>query len=172
MSNNTKINRQTRLRKAIAGFQKHFSSLPSLTLAGVSYSQADLAKVFQSGIDASTTSSNSRAKWLADVQTERDVYGKIDSVYRLFKSWVISQFGDTQDVAQKLEDFGLAPPKPRNKKTSATKAAAAEKAKATRVVRHTMGKNQRKDVKGNVASATAPATPAASTAPAPVKPTA
>jgi len=77
-TNKSKINRQTRLRIAMAGFHKYFGSLPLLTLAGVGYSPADLDKLFQSGIDASTTSSNSRAKWIADVEVERNVFAKID----------------------------------------------------------------------------------------------
>jgi hypothetical protein len=171
-SNQKKINRQTRLRQAMSGIEKYFPSLPSLTLAGVSYSLADLRKLFQSGIDASLTSSNSRAKWLADVQVERNAFAKIDPVFRLFKSWVITQLGDTQDAAQKLEDFTFVPRKARTTTTSATKAEAAVKAKATRTARHTMGKQQKKAVKGTVAPATMPATPAASTAPAQAKPTA
>jgi len=173
-SNATKSNRQTRLSKAMSGIEKYFLSLPSLTLAGVSYSLADLNKLFQSGIDASLTSSNSKAKWLADVQLERNAFAKIDPVFRMFKSWVTTHFGDTQDAAQKLEDFAFTPRKARTKKTAATKAEAAVKAKATRTARHTMGKQQKKTVKGTVAPATTPATPAAAatTAPAPAKPTA
>ena len=171
-SNATKSNRQTRLSKAMSGIEKYFLSLPSLTLSGVSYSLADLKKLFQSGIDASLTSSNSKAKWLADVQLERNAFAKIDPVFRMFKSWVITQLGDTQDAAQKLEDFAFTPRKARAKKTAATKAEAAVKAKATRTARHTMGKQQKKTVKGTVAPATTPATPAASTAQAPAKPTA
>jgi hypothetical protein len=170
-SNQTKSNRQVRLRKAMSGIDKYFLSLPSLTLAGVSYSLADLNKLFQSGIDASLTSSNSKAKWLADVQVERNVFAKIDPVFRLFKSWVITQLGDTQDAAQKLEDFAFTPRKARAKKTAATKAGAVVKAKATRTARHTMGKQQKKVVKGTVVPTTTPATPAANTAPAPAKPT-
>jgi hypothetical protein len=170
-SNQTKSNRQVRLRKAMSGIDKYFLSLPSLTLAGVSYSPADLNKLFQSGIDASLTSSNSKAKWLADVQVERNVFAKIDPVFRLFKSWVITQLGDTQDAAQKLEDFAFTPRKARTKKTVATKAGAAVKAKATRTARHTMGKQQKKAVKGTVVPTTTPATQAANTAPAPAKPT-
>jgi hypothetical protein len=170
-SNQAKSNRQTRLRQAMSGIEKYFLSLPSLTLAGVSYSPADLTKLFQSGIDASLTSSNSKAKWLADVQVERNMFAKIDPVFRLFKSWVTTYLGDTQDAAQKLEDFAFTPRKARAKKTAATKAGAAVKAKATRTARHTMGKQQKKAVKGTVAPATTPATPAATTVPAPAKPT-
>jgi hypothetical protein len=55
--------REIASRKA---FSERLGRLPPLTLACVSYSLADLNKLFQSGIDASLTSSNSKAQWLAD----------------------------------------------------------------------------------------------------------
>jgi hypothetical protein len=48
-----------------------------------------------------------------------------------------------------LADFGFAPPKAATR-TPEEKAAAAAKAKATREARHTLGKSQKKTVKGNV----------------------
>jgi hypothetical protein len=139
-----KTNRGSRLRKTIAGILKYFPNL-TVTLAGVSYTSNDLIKLFQSDIDTSTVSANAKAAWLADVQLERDSHRKVDPVFRHFRSWVITQLGDTQDAAQKLDDFGFAPRKTR-KKTAEKKAAAAVKAKATRTARHTMGSLQRKSV--------------------------
>jgi len=77
-------------------------------------------------------------------------------------------FGNQPDA---LADFGLAPPKARAPMTAEQKAVAAAKRKATRVARGTLGKKQKKAVKGAV-TATLVVTPQAGpqptvTAPAP-----
>jgi hypothetical protein len=60
-----------------------------------------------------------------------------------------------------MAEFGFSPAKAR-KASVKTKANAADKAKATRQARGTMGKVQKKPIKGHPA---APATPPATTAP-------
>ncbi len=59
-----------------------------------------------------------------------------------------------------VEDFGSEAPKPLGRKTVATKAKANAQADATRQARHTMGKKQKTAIKGTVAPAATPATPA------------
>lgn len=94
------------------------------------------------------------------------------------KSLVMGQFGDTPDSAKMLDEFGYTPRKPRAKSVK-VKAAAADKAAATRVARHTLGPKAKAKVKGVVApepstdgtAAQAPEAPAGNP-PVPPKPTA
>jgi hypothetical protein len=178
-SKTSKVSRQARIQKVISGIQKYFLNQTALTLGGVSTPPTDLIKLLQSDIDASNAATATRALLTTDVQAERNSHQKVDPVLRFIKSFVMGQFGDTSDSAHKLEDFGYSPRKPRVTKVQ-VKAVAADKARATRVVRHTMGPKQKAKVKGTVAVAPstdaattkAPATPAATAAPAPAKPTA
>jgi hypothetical protein len=74
---------------------------------------------------------------------------------------VLPQYlGATADLTK----FGKKPAKARQPLTTEQRAAANAKAAATRAARHTMGKNQKKAIKGTVA--TAPATPVAPATPA------
>lgn len=59
-------------------------------------------------------------------------------------------FGNSADV---LADLGLASRKTRVPLTAEEKAVAVAKRNATRAARHTLGKNQKKDIKGAVKAA-------------------
>jgi hypothetical protein len=175
MSAITKITRQARIGQIVAGIQKYFANLPTIDLAGTSRTPADLIAMLQKALDAIKQSSNAKAAWLAEVQTERNVLREISPVLRYIKAFVVSKFGDTVDSGQKLEDFGYTPRKVPAKKV-AVKAGAIEQGQATRVARATKGKKQKAKIKGTVApkpstdgKGTAAPAPAASTAPA-VKP--
>jgi hypothetical protein len=163
--NNNKATRQNRLRKFVAGMDKHMASATTVTLGGAVYPLADLKKLIQLDIDASDASVQAKANHSTVVQLERNSHAKVNPLLRLLKFHVITEFGDTQDKSGTLADFGLQPQKSR-KKTVATKAVAIDKTKATRVARHTTGPKQKAKVKG----ATPPAAPAAGPAPLP-KPT-
>ena len=156
-TDNSKSSRQTRLRKLLQGIDKHFQSLSSLKLGPAVYTMPQLKALIQSDIDVSDVSVQSRAKLKADVQVERNSHAKVNPVLRLLKSYVISQLGETNDASETLADFGLTPRKT-TKKTAVTKVDAQKKAKATRAIRHTMGRKQKAKVKGDAPAATAAAT--------------
>ncbi len=174
-SNTNKTTRLARLNQLIAGIQKYFMTLAAIQLGGKSYTPADLVTMLQGCIAAVQKASNSKAAYLADVQLERNANEQIAPVLRYLKAFVIAQFGDTQDSSQKLEDFGLTPRKVRPKNVQ-VKAQAAEKLVATRKARGTKGPKQRAKIKGtppteaSTGSANGAPAPAASTAPAQVKP--
>jgi hypothetical protein len=171
----SKVTRQAQLNQIVAGVQKDFSTMPTLNLGGTSYTPAALVTTLQEALNAIKQTSNSKAAWMADVQTERNVLVKIGPVLRYIKAFVVTQFGDTQDSSQKLEDFGFTPRKVPAKKV-AVKSEAIAQGQATRVARSTRGSKQKAKIKGTVAPqpstdgsvAKAPA-PAASPAPAQVK---
>ena len=168
----SKSTRQNRLRLVLAGIEKHFQNVSTLTLGGSSVALADLKQQIQTDISASDASVQAKATWRTDVQAERNSHAKVNPVLRLFKLSVIAQFGDTQSATQTLADFGWSPRKS-STKTVATKAEAVAKTEATRVARHTMGSKQKAQVTGTVpkvipSGTSPPAVPVAS--PAPPKP--
>jgi hypothetical protein len=176
-SKQNKVTRQARISQVILGIQKYFMNQPAIVLGDTSFTPTHLVETLQEAQTAATQTSKAKAAWMADVQTERDVLGKLGPLLRYIRSFVIAQYGDTQSSSQKLEDFGYSPRKVTTK-TVAVKAQAAATAKATRVARATKGTKQKANIKGTAAPATvvdgtvvkAPA-PAASTAPAQVKAT-
>ncbi len=162
-----KPTRKDQLRLIISGVQKHYPS-GQMALASQTFNlPSDLVKFIQADIDATDAADKVRADWLAAVQAQTDSHQKVGPVLRALKRQVLAQFGDTQDAGSTLADFGYAPQKVAEK-SAATKAAAAEKGRATREARHTMGSNQRKQVKGTVdATVSPPAVPASPPAPPP-----
>jgi hypothetical protein len=163
-ANRTKT--QARDAQVIEGIKKHLQNVSNLPLVGSAYTPADLVKLVQSRIDSANGATATKANWHSTVVADKTLNTKLTPVLRALRQYVINVFGETSPV---LADFGFTPPK-RATRTPEQKAAAAVKAKATREARHTMGKVQKKGIKGTV-PATAPATnPSPVPAPTPVTP--
>jgi hypothetical protein len=145
-----KSTRQDRIRKVQAGFKKHFSKVAQFIFAGIPFTPADLDKLLQSDIEASDAADLDKAKWLATVQKQRAKRDETNPVLRAAKKFVESQFAEAPDAAERLAEFGYSLRK-KVVLTAEEKAKRAEKLRATRAARHTMGKRQRKNVKGAVA---------------------
>ncbi len=170
-----KPSRQDRLRKIASGLQLHEPGNPSITIGGVAYAVNDLLTQIQKDITATDATDKARAAWLQTVQAERASHAQMDPLLRGIKQFVMLQFGETEASSTVLADFGYTPRKVAVR-TPATSVAAAAKSAATRKARHTMGKDQKKEVTGDVTGVVvtpvttvpAPATPPAPTvAPAP-----
>jgi hypothetical protein len=167
-SNPNKVTRLARINQAIAGIQQFFMTMSTIVLGGKSYTPGAVVTLLQSATAAIALSSNKKAEYVATVQSERNTIAQIAPVLRYLKTFVVTQFGDTPDSAQKLEVFGLSPRKPRSKNVQ-VKAAAADKVVATRKARNTMGPKQKAKIHGTPAPEPQTSGP---TAPAPaVKPT-
>jgi hypothetical protein len=149
-----KPTRKDRLRTLIAGVQKHFPS-GSLVLAGQSIPTAQLVLRIQQDIDTTDAATQAHAAWIEKVQVERNSHQALAPFLRALRATAFAQFGEAKDAASILGDFGLSPRKV-GKRPVATKASAADKSRATRKARHTMGKVQKKKVTGG-AEAPAPA---------------
>jgi hypothetical protein len=152
--------------KVILGIQKNLLSVPTLSLAGQAITPADLEKLVQSCIDSADAVAPAKAKWTAAVQASRALNKQVAPTLRGLRAYLVNTYGPTSTV---LADFGFSPTKT-VVKTTEVKAAAAEKAVATRKARNTLGKKQKKNIKGTTVSPAAPST--SSTAPAPAAPTA
>lgn len=162
-TNKNKTTRQNANRKIVGAIKKHLSG--SVTLKGVKYAPAKLAKMFQDGIDIADATDMASKAWHVAVATEKGNAQELSGVQSLLQSHVRALFGD---ASTEYSDFGFVP-RTAKAVTAAAKADAVEKRAATRVARHTMGKRQKAGVTGATASVTtaptAPATPAAPAAP-------
>lgn len=160
-----KATRQNSNRKIVGAIKKHLSG--SVTLAGVKYTPAKLAQMFQEGIDVSDATDAANRVWRAAVAKERATTQELSGVQTSLRNHVSALFGETSTA---FSDFGFAP-KQVTPVDVATKAEAVAKREATRAARHTMGKRQKEEITGEtspaVAASTTPTTPEQTPAAAP-----
>lgn len=163
MIRNNKEARQALERQSLVGIDKYLKATTNVTILGTSYTPVQLKAVLQADLDAAAVAQTARATWQVAVEAERGTHAKAHGVLLGLKSLLVMQYGTK--AADVLADFGFAPPK-QTKKDPATQVAAAAKSLATRKARNTLGTQQKKAIKGTVASA--PATTPAPVTPAPV----
>ena len=145
----------------IAGLKKHFSNTSSLAFGSGTFTLAQVETSLQAIIDLRTAVDASKAATKAKIAAEVTQASPLRSQMAAFVAFVKVTFAKSPDV---LADFGLKPKKAPTPLTVEQKAAAAAKRDATRAARHTMGKVQKKEVKGTVTTIVTPA-PSKGTAP-------
>jgi hypothetical protein len=159
---------QASVQQMISGLEKHTQDLASLTIAGTTYSTADLQTTLQARLDALTYAQSKKAEWQAAVKADYAERASTKVFQAGLRQALLVAFAGSVD---NLADFGLVGRKPANI-TPQQRVAAALKAKATRAARHTLGKKQKAPIKGDVTGITvtpvvAQPTPAPSPAPTP-----
>jgi hypothetical protein len=158
-TNKNKTVRTNSNRKIVGAIKEHLTE--PVTLLGVKYTPAKLAKVFQEGIEVADATDRATKAWHAAVATEKKSTEDISNVQLLLRNHVTALFGE---ASTEFADFGFAPKKV-TEADAQTKAVAVVKRAATRVARHTMGKREKKKVTGEntpvAADPTAVATPVA-----------
>jgi hypothetical protein len=159
---NNRTNHQIADQKLLDGIQKNTPAMGALFIKGVSYKPADLALPLQARIDSANRVLAAKAAWSEAVQADRDEQAKSKTFVSDLRQALKVAFGGSIEA---LATFGLTPRKT-PVLTPEQRTAAAEKAKATRAARHTMGPKQKAQIKGTVAPAATPATPAPAAAPA------
>ena len=161
MSRNIVHNRATALadaRALQAGLQKHFPN-GSLTFGNATRTTASLVTLLQGVIDALTAVNAAEAATKDALSTLKTVHVPAKPVLRQLRKFLVATFeGSTTALA----DFGIAPPKERTPSPAKVKAAAADKAKATRAQGGAKAVRKQQQ-EGNTAPAATP--------PAPAKPT-
>ena len=146
---------------------KHLASLTSILIGGTTYTVPTLKAVFQADIDAINAADAAGTQWKEQVVKAQATRAESARVRSALRTYLIGQYG--ADAVGILEDFGFSPPKSPGPKTVGMKAQAVERGAATRKARHTMGKNQKKAVKGTITTiVTDPAPPVSPPAPTPV----
>jgi len=175
MSNSTGKNSQAaQMKQLISGTMKHYPNASTeLQVGGATFTVTSLTQLMQDFVNTREAVETSKAATRAKVETERNQAPSQIAVATAFTRIVRGTFGSSADA---LADFGLAPPKARTPMTAEAKAIAVAKREATRKARGTMGKNQKKGIKGNVTASlvvtpasgsTSVATPASPTGNAP-----
>jgi len=119
--------RMARLGALVAGIRKWLGKMPTVTVASVDYTPAELAQLFQDELDSITDVQAAESARKAARLRERRTWKKNRLTHRVFEGIVRGFFSD----ARTLGDFGFDPAK-KGEKTIAVKAEAAAKARATR----------------------------------------
>ena len=146
-----KSNQAARVKQLILGTKKHFpNGSETLQVGGATFMVSALTQLMQDFVDQREAVEASKAATKAKIETERTRAPSQIATIVAFETIARGTFGNSADV---LADFGLAPPKARAPQTAEAKAVAVAKRKATRAARHTMSKNQKKDIKGAVKAA-------------------
>jgi len=131
------------------------SELPGRTfiLGGMTWKEKDLVAVLQRSVDAINASDAAQIAWKGAVGKQTAAKAAATPLISSIKTYIGVTYGKTSTMYQTM--FGLPQPA---KPTVATKVAAVTQIKATRKARNTMGKRQRKAIKGGIAPAPAPVT--------------
>jgi hypothetical protein len=129
----------------LSGVAKHLEQGPKYPLGGKAYTKDEIVAVFQAHLDAIKQVAATRAAAAAAVVKERAAAARAHEVALLLKTVVHGLFGRS---AKHWVDFGWELPKKPGPKTVQSKVEGASKGRATRAARHTMGKRQRKKIKG------------------------
>ncbi len=157
----TKVTLEQRARDLIAGTLKHFAN-EVLAFGGATYAGPVLAQLLQGLIDAMAAADQAKAAWDQALKSMRDSRAKVVPILGDYQSYLVNRFGQAPST---LADFGVAPRKKPTPLTAEQRATAAQKAAATRVLRHTMGKKAKAAIKAPAASpVAAPAAPATGSA--------
>jgi hypothetical protein len=130
-----------------AGISKRLANVGSLTLAGSTFTPAQLTTLLEKVVQLQKDVDDARSATKAKVAAETAQLPALRTTMSAFVQYLRATFGEQADV---LADFGLQPKKAATPPTIEQKAAAAAKREATRVARHTMGPVQKKKVKGAV----------------------
>jgi hypothetical protein len=140
-----KVTKRVQATLIIEGLTKHFTKRNTYWVGGKQYTQRQLIDLFRSQIEAIDEVDAAHAAVASAVARERAVALRIRELARQLKHTLVMDLGFS---ITGWADFGLELPKKPGPKTVKAKAEGARKAQATRQARHTMGKRQRKKVRG------------------------
>jgi hypothetical protein len=166
MGNSNRSSVKNRNAEVQAGIDKHVTS--TVTIGGVAYAAADLKGVFQAQSASFDQADALHTQWRDQVRVVATATQKANRLHSLLRSYLIGQYGTEANAV--LNDFGMDPPKSPGAKTVQVKAAAAEKAQATRKARHTMGKRQKAGIHGTVDGAAPAGSETTAPTPSPATP--
>jgi hypothetical protein len=154
MTTLTKNNRAAQIAfftKVIAGVKLNVTK--AILLGGQTYSPAQIVAAFTAFLQAITDLEAAKTAYQQALVAEEAAAAVADPLVALLKAYAQGTYGKSSPT---LTDFGFALAKP-GVKTAKVKAAAAEKSKATRVARNTLGSKQKAGIHGTVDTTPAPA---------------
>src|SRR5215471_18464145 len=164
---NSKNDRTARDNQLSEGLNKHTSKGTYWVIGQKKYPQATILDLLARRMASAQAIANAKAVWLAKRQEDEALEAETAKVLASVRQSLLVTYDGSPDV---LADFGLSPRKEPRALTGGEIVLKATRAKATREARHTLGKRERRAIKGVVAdlgppNAPPPAPPAG---PAPV----
>jgi len=145
--------------KRLNALKEYAGNKGTIPMNGQDLKISDVLAIYQGCLDSRAALAKSRTQVKASLATKTSAeQARVDADVAL-GAWVITKFGAG---SQQALDFGFTPRK-QAERTVVSKAKAAAQGLATRAARHTMGKKQKKLIKGTVIAPTAPAAPATNT---------
>jgi hypothetical protein len=149
---------QAHEQSALAGVDKYYANVSSLTVGGVQYTPAAIKQVLTDDLTAQAAVGAQRATLRVGVKAAKQTRATANALLKALRVHIVDQYGSKAEPV--LQDFGYPPPRD-TKKTVKDKAQAVDKSLATRAARHTMGTKQKKSVKSTTTPETGGAAPAA-----------
>ena len=139
----------------IAGTQKYCSTQPSILIEGTQYTPPEVIAIYQNDLGALAAVAAARLALSEAVAKAKQVSQVRDDFDKGFKRAIQGAYGNSPAT---MGTFGIASAPPKAPSV-ATKAAAREQAEATRVLRHTMSKKQKAEIKAAPVGATGTSAP-------------
>ncbi len=156
-------------KQLIAGVEKRLTGTTQVALLGTSFTPAEITTKLQSLVTLRDDVDAAKAATRAKLAAESAAAKSLRTFMSALMTYVKAAYAGSPDA---LADFGISP-KAREPLTVEAKAAVVAKGKATRAARHTMGKQQKKAIKGAVTGIlVTPITAAQPTVTAPSSPSA
>ncbi len=146
MPKHAKSTKVARDEGLIAGIRKKLQDTDDLVILGVRYTPESLAAEYRRHLEKMQEVTQREIAWRMAVDQEGTLETKIKVLTEHVKAYLAGRFGPS---SAELRAFGL---KPRKKAVTRveTKRLAIEKRLETRKLRKTMGKKQRKRIKGTI----------------------
>jgi hypothetical protein len=141
-----KVDMQAVYQAVIHGLLLYYQPNDVFQMQAGTFTRDELIAEFQEFVKAAQATKSSNQQWRADIQHERVVELHVRGLRRGVRGITQARFGP--QGAQNLQ-FGYTLVKPR-RRSAETTAIAVQKSLATRSKRGTMGRVQKKDVKGDV----------------------
>jgi len=145
MARQARLQRTTRYVALARGVKKRWMGGGPVSLDGVSYTPQEVLDGLKSLVGAVDDSAHAYAAWRAEVAKQHQLEKALHGFVQGLGVAVRLLYGEDEEA---LADFGMELVKKTGPKTVEAKAVAAAKGKATRVERGTLGRRQRKKVKG------------------------
>jgi hypothetical protein len=145
MARKSNVERVAKYKGLVNGIKKRWSSSGTRIILNENYSSSEVVDRLQSMIDAIQETSQAYAGWRDRLSKQRELEKSLREFVRYIDEAVRTEVGNNAEL---LAIFGLQPAKKTGPRATKTKLAMVQKARATRVMRKTMGRRQRQKIQG------------------------
>jgi hypothetical protein len=147
MSINSKATQLAHDQQMIAGIKKHSSTVSSWVIAGKTYTAQQALDILQARVDAALAVSPAKATYTSTVNAANTETANSKQFVAGLRKAIFIMFSAQVDI---LDDYGIAPQKPRKPLSPVQRVQSVARNLATRTERHTIGKTKKAKIKGAV----------------------